>query len=314
MGKVFDALHKAKSPEDANATEIDFGKYETPSPETAGLGFEGSSDKKHNNINKPVSAKIEVVGEESSAAEKTISKAQCTVQPVRPHDKNLISINEPNSFPSEQFRMLRTNMLFPKNGRPPKSVLITSAIPGEGKSFVAANLAVTIAQNPDKNVLLIDCDMRRPAVQDIFGYDQLPGLSDYLTKDTPLSSILVKTPHERLTILPGGSPPPNPSELLSSRRMANLLMEVKSRYDDRFIIIDAPPPSLTSEANLIARMVDGIFMVIRCGLTSRDIIANMINNIGKEKIIGIIANDMDLSFGSYQNGKYSYYSNRIDRN
>jgi len=310
VGKVFDALHKAKRPEDVNTAEINFGNYETLSPESADLGLEESPDGKSDKIKKPASAKIEVVGEESRDAEKTISIAQRIARPVKPHDKNLVSLNEPNSFPAEQFRMLRTNMLFPKTGLPPKSVLITSAISGEGKSFVAANLAVTIAQNPDKNVLLIDCDMRCPAVQNIFGYEQLPGLSDYLIKGTPLSSLLVKTPHERLTILPGGSPPPNPSELLSSRRMANLLTEVKSRYDDRFIIIDAPPPSLTSEANLMARMVDGIFMVIRCGLTNRDIIANMITNIGKEKIIGIIANDMDLSFGSYQQGKYSYYNNR----
>ena len=133
---------------------------------------------------------------------------------------------------------------FPPGGsRHQGPLLVTSALPGEGKSFVASNLALTIAQNIDKHVLLIDCDMRRPTVHRIFGYENLPGLSNYLLGDATLPELLIRTGNNHLSILPGGPAPSNPAELVSSNRMLALLREVRSRYDDRYIIIDSRRPT-----------------------------------------------------------------------
>ncbi len=157
-------------------------------------------------------------------------------------DKNLVALLNPQSFEAEQFKILRTNLLFPVSGKKPRSIMVTSAAPGEGKSFVAANLAVSVAIHVNWNVLLVDCDLRRPSVHSQFGFGDVPGLSDYLSNGRDLPSLLLRTAVEHLTILPGGRPPSNPSELLSSERMAAFIDEVAERYNDRLIILDSPPP------------------------------------------------------------------------
>ena len=205
-------------------------------------------------------------------------------------DAKLITYNAPDSFEAEQFRMLRTSILFPKNGKLSRNIMIASTAPAEGKSFVAANLAISIAQNVDKHVLLIDCDMRKPSIHRLFGFNALPGLSDYLTQGTPLKALIQNTFIERLCILPGGTPPPNPSELLSSRRMEDLLKEVALRYNDRFIIIDTPPIQLTAEAHALAKFADAVFLIVRFGNSNKEMVTEVINKVGKKKILGIIGN------------------------
>ncbi len=231
-------------------------------------------------------------------------------RPAYHFDKNLIAYHSPQSFEAEQFRMLRTNILFPSGGKPsPRTILVTSALPGEGKSFVASNLALTIAQNIDKHVLLIDCDMRRPTVHKIFGYENLPGLSNYLMGDATLPDLLIRTGNNHLSILPGGPAPSNPAELLSSNRMLALLREVRSRYDDRYIIIDSPPPHLTAESKALGQFVDGIIVVVKFGRTSRDLISELVDKFQKDKILGVVANWMDKgSTYLYGKGKYSQYN------
>jgi capsular exopolysaccharide synthesis family protein len=176
-------------------------------------------------------------------------------------DKNLVSLLNPQSFEAEQFKILRTNLLFPATGKSPQSIMVTSVAPGEGKSFVAANLAVSVATHVNWNVLLVDCDLRRPSVHRKFGFGEVPGLSDYLSNGRELPSLLLRTAVERLTVLPGGKPPANPSELLSSDKMTAFIDEVTARYHDRLIILDSPPPRLTAESTALARHVDGISTV-----------------------------------------------------
>ncbi|MBA4369485.1 MAG: exopolysaccharide biosynthesis protein [Desulfobacterium sp.] len=229
-------------------------------------------------------------------------------------DKSLVSILEPHSFESEQFKILRANVLFPTSGQPPRMIMVTSAVPGEGKSFIASNLAISIAQNIDEHVLLMDCDLRLPSIHNRFNIEAKIGLSDYLTGDVSLSSLLVKVGVDKLSILPGGKPPENPAELLSSEKMAQLLEEVKKRYEDRYIIIDSAPPQLTAESSALARQVDGIILVINYGKTKRELIADLIEIIGKEKIIGIVFNRFNLRSSSYYGyGKYSNYGKYYGR-
>jgi exopolysaccharide/PEP-CTERM locus tyrosine autokinase len=227
-------------------------------------------------------------------------------------DHNLVALLKPDSFEAEQFRMLRSNLLFPLEGEPPRTILVTSAVPGEGKSFVSTNLAVTYALDIQYHVLLIDCDVRKPSIHKLFGYQNVYGLSEYLRGKMEVSSILLNTNITKLKILPGGKPPKNPSELLSSRRMSNLLKEVKAKYPDRYIIIDSPPPTLTAETNVLSRQVDGIVLVASYGSTRREDLVEVIDKFSREKILGIVINRFNLrtsrfyGYGKYGNYKYYY--------
>ena len=225
-------------------------------------------------------------------------------------DKELITLKSPQSFEAEQFKILRTNLLFPESGKTPRSVMVTSAVPGEGKSFVAANLAVSVARHVNWNVLLIDCDLRRPSIHQRFGYQNVKGLSDYLTSGTTLSHLLLRTDMKNLTILPAGKTPENPSELLSSDRMAALLTEVAKRYNDRLIIIDSPPPKLAAESGALARYVDGILLVVKYASTPRDVVTDLVAKLGKDKIIGAVINNFDAGSPRYHKKYYggAYYT------
>ena len=219
-------------------------------------------------------------------------------------DKNLVALLDPQSFEAEQFKILRTNLLFPESGRSPRLVMVTSALPGEGKSFVAANLAVSVAQHVNWNVLLIDCDLRRPSIHRQFGYQESPGLSDYLSNGISLQPLLLKTRIDNLTILPSGKPPRNPSELLSSDRMSALLKEVAARYQDRLIIIDSPPPRMAAESGALARLVDGIVLVVKYASTPREAVSDLIDKIGKEKVLGAIINRFEARSPFYKSHYY----------
>jgi exopolysaccharide/PEP-CTERM locus tyrosine autokinase len=230
----------------------------------------------------------------------------------------LVAINSPHSFEAEQFRSLRTNIMFAaEKQNSPRSILITSTHPGDGKSFVAANLAATIAQSIDRHVLLVDCDLRRPSIDTFFNLGEgLPGLSDYLMRGTPLSQLLVRTALARLSILPGGATPANPSELLSSNRMSALVQELQRRYDDRYIIFDSPPPQLAAETVALAKYVEGIILVVKIGHTEQDAALEVVNKLGKANIIGVVANWLSQRavgyFGAGKYGKYSYYRKSKD--
>jgi protein-tyrosine kinase len=222
-------------------------------------------------------------------------------------DKNLVSLFRPDSFEAEQFKILRTNLLFPTSGQSPRSIMVTSAVPGEGKSFVAANLAVSIALHINRRVLLIDCDLRRPSIQRQFGFGDTPGLSDYLSRGVELPSLLLKTGVDHLTILPAGRPPSNPSELLSSERMSDLIEEVSGRYPDRLVIIDSPPPRLAAESGALARQVDGILLVVKYASTSRKMVTGLIDQLGPNKVLGAIVNNFEIMSPYYAKEYYGYY-------
>jgi len=224
--------------------------------------------------------------------------------------EDLITLLKPKTFEAEQFRMLKSYLLFPTSGKPPRSILVTSALPGEGKSFVASNLAISISQNINEYVLLTDCDIRKPTLHKNFGFSVTPGLSEYLSDNIPLSSLLLKTNINKLTILPAGKPPDNPVELLSSSKMSQLLEEIKTRYQDRYIIIDTPPPKLTSETQVIGNQVDAVILVVKYGSTPRKIVSDLANMFGKEKIIGVVFNMCSFKStynGYYKYGKYNHY-------
>ena len=224
-------------------------------------------------------------------------------------DENLISFLQPQSLAAEQFKILRTSILFPASGKRPRSIMVTSVAEGEGKSFVAANLAVSVATHVNWNVLLVDCDLRKPSIHRQFGFPEVPGLSDYLLTGIKLPSLLQRTAVEHLTILPAGRPPDNPSELLSSEHMVSLIDEAVARYNDRLIILDSPPAKLTAESVALARRVDGILLVVKHGSTPRHSAVELVNKLGKDKILGAVVNNFDAGSSRYQKKYYGggYY-------
>jgi protein-tyrosine kinase len=222
----------------------------------------------------------------------------------------LITLTHPKSIAAEQFRKLKTTILesAEANGGGRKCILITSAAIGEGKSLTATNLAISLAQEIQNHVLLVDADLRRPSVHKYFGIGKSRGLSDYLSNEVELSQLLVKTDVPKLSILPAGTIANNAAELFSSHKMKNFLAEVKARYADRYIVIDSTPVMPTSEPDILSRQVDGILFVVRSGQTPREVIQRSIQRLDKEKLLGIVFNSIDLKGTGYHYGYYRYYS------
>jgi exopolysaccharide/PEP-CTERM locus tyrosine autokinase len=219
-------------------------------------------------------------------------------------EPDIVSLTNPDGPEAELFKLLRTRILFPPSGRPPRTILVTSAVAEEGKSFVAANLAVNVAKNVDEHVLLVDCDLRKPSIHSKFGFNRVKGLSEYLTAGLELASLLLKTGVGKLTLLTSGAPPPNPSELITSSKMAALIEELKARYDDRYIIIDSPPLMMAPETSAIAKWVDGILLVVKYG-TPMDLVEELVSHLDREKIIGVVMNKINQrEFRSYSYKKY----------
>ncbi|MBU1567194.1 MAG: polysaccharide biosynthesis tyrosine autokinase [Proteobacteria bacterium] len=211
---------------------------------------------------------------------------------------------------AESFRVLRSKILRPQDGsKAAKTIMVASVLPREGKSFVAANLGVALAQCVDQYSLLVDCDLRLPSLAGLFGMSQRRGLVDYLKNKTDISTLIRKTSMEKLSILASGVPPANPAELLGSTRMHKLIEELSSRYPDRFVIFDSPPLRVASESMILAQVVDGVVLVVRHGVSTRALIEQAIVDIGKQKIIGVVFNGHESNFITSRliNKSYAFY-------
>jgi len=187
-----------------------------------------------------------------------------------PEDRSsaLITITQPRSPVSEAFRTLRTNLEFTSLDKPLRSMVVTSASPEEGKSTTLANLAVTMAQ-AGKQVLLVDCDLRRPSLHQIFNVRPTPGLTDMMRDDALLNKPpLQETPVSNLWLLPSGTIPPNPAELVASRRMSEVIAALQQHAD--IVLFDAPPVIAVTDAAVLSSKVDAVLLVISAGKTKRD--------------------------------------------
>lgn len=218
------------------------------------------------------------------------------------------AVNENTPLP-EIFKVLRSRIL---HSRSPeqiiKTVMVTSAVPQEGKSFVSANIGISLAQGLDQYSLLVDCDLRRPSLATLLGLSSVSGLVDNLRDDIQLSKLIMKTNIDKLSVIPSGRPPLNPSELLSSAKMKALSDELSQRYDDRIIILDTPPVMVAAESSVLSRLVDAVVLVVREGVSKKSEIQKTIDAIGKNKILGIVYNAQTNNiFDKTYSQKYSYY-------
>lgn len=194
---------------------------------------------------------------------------------------------------AEDFRRLRTCILHPPDGgKPPRTILVVSAVSGEGKSFVSAGLAVSLARGLAEYALMIDCDLRRPSLASLFGQADEQGLADYLEYGEELPQLIRKTGMNKLSLIASGQPPANPSELLGSERLAAMVADVARRYSDRYIIFDSPPVLRAAETSVLARLVDGVVLVVREGRSRREDVRQALELVGPEKVVGVVYNGL----------------------
>lgn len=216
--------------------------------------------------------------------------------------RHLITKLNPKSPISEQFRTIRTNLQFSSIDDPLKSILVSSAGPGAGKSITSANLAVVYAQQGMK-VLLVDADMRKPTVHYTFRLANLRGFSNVLVGDSTLEATVERTDVENLHVLSSGPIPPNPSELLASRRMIEVLDSMKEFYD--VVIFDTPPTLAVTDAKVLSSVVDGTLMVVRSGATNMEDAKRAIDILkdSPAKFLGAVLNDREKTKSNH----YYYY-------
>ncbi|MEA1868092.1 MAG: polysaccharide biosynthesis tyrosine autokinase [Thermodesulfobacteriota bacterium] len=299
MGKIADALDKARKEPARKKDQL------RPSSKT------GSREQERARVQHEVSPKPV----QDTSASKTdiqtgegagfVSEAlQCPIDP------KLVVFHEPGSPAAERFKVLRSQILYPRDGKDRRVILVTSAMEAAGKTIVACNLAVSIAQGVDPYALLIDTDIRKATVHRMLGFEPAEGLSEYLRTDEPLSKYLIRTPMMKLTVLPAGRSVENPAELLTSDKMRLLFDEARKRYPDRFIVVDSPPVNLAAETSSLSQNVDAVVFVVRSGYSSQDLIEDAIAKVGEDKILGIVFNCFESPPWkySYYKKKYPYYS------
>lgn len=287
MGKVFNALKRADETIDVGVEEVAAGVAEShrsaePAPAAPST---------------PQKESTKPQGERLGQWDDRLTLATVTTGPV-----------------AESIRALRTRILFPPTGKIPRTILVTSASPGEGKSFICANLGISLAQGVDNHCLLVDCDLRKPAQHSLFGLSNTKGLSDFLQHKQQIPDLLVPSGVEKLSILPAGPRSINPAELLSSATMTSLVEELSHRYEDRIVLLDSPPLHAASETAVLAQHVDGVVLVVRYGASRREYVKALADAIGREKILGVVFNAYRATmldykvFGYYEYQQEYYYS------
>ena len=221
--------------------------------------------------------------------------------------EGLVAAVHTHSTGAEAYRTLRTNLIFSQAVQSLKTVVVTSASPGEGKTTTAANLAVTFAQQ-GMQVLLVDCDLRRSRLHKMFQVPRDPGLTELILDHEVVAQVVRPTPVDGLSVLTSGTLPPNPSELLGGARMESVLQMLQERYD--MIVLDSPPLLAASDASVLGTKTDGVLLVVRAGQTERGAAQQAIQqlaNVGA-RVIGAVLNDPDAKvpqYGGYY--QYSYY-------
>lgn len=215
-------------------------------------------------------------------------------------DERIVTYFDPKALITEQYKILRTNVLSAGKTKPIKVMVITSSLHSEGKTLTALNLAMAMAQSTQKpRVLLIDADLRRGRVAKYLGVDQKAGLADVLTDSLQPADALFNIDVENLTFVACGAVPPNPAELLSSDKMARFLTLMKSKFDH--VLIDTPPVISVTDAGIVGAQTDGVIMVIQAGRTQRGIVrrATELLHQSHSKVLGHVLTSIEYHLPEY---------------
>lgn len=208
---------------------------------------------------------------------------------------------------TEAYRVLRTRImhLIKEKGNGGNTILVTSCLPGEGKTLTAINLAFTFARDFQHTVLLVDGDLRRQTVHKYLGCGHDHGLVDYLIDDYPIADLITWPGIEKMALISGGRPVKESAELLGSPRMKELVSDLKNRYPERFIIFDAPPILTGADIQAFVPLIDHIIIVVQAEKTSMDDVARALHFLPQEKILGFVLNRSNVPQHSYYNSYYT---------
>jgi capsular exopolysaccharide synthesis family protein len=198
----------------------------------------------------------------------------------------------PTSLAAEQYRQLRTRLSHAEGAGNLRTVLITSPQKGEGKSITSANLALTMAQELHRRVIIIEADLRKPSLQQLFGLPAGPGLSEYLVGAVDLKDVMRFLPDHNLTVIHAGTTPTNPAELLGSTAMRRLLDQLRTRFDR--VILDTPPVLPLADVAVLAPLVDGTLLVVRTGVTPKPAIENALRAFDSSRLLGVVLNESGM--------------------
>jgi polysaccharide biosynthesis transport protein len=242
---------------------------------------------------------------------KMLTKKKSDEVALAKHDQDILTANDPMSYASEAIKTIRTSLLLAFPQAPPRSLLITSSRAGEGKTFIACNLAIALTQL-EKRVVLIDADMRNPRLHRVWGLDNSTGLSIYLTSDAPVSAVIRPSPVSRLSLISSGPKTPRPAELLASARFEALMQELEKEYD--FVILDSPPVLPVADSVILASKAKSVLIVVYGGNTPREVVqmAKKKLSVSNPVIVGTVVNGIDFSDPYYYYRYYSSYSYKYE--
>jgi capsular exopolysaccharide synthesis family protein len=227
-------------------------------------------------------------------------------------DPNLVLFQSAESpLPgTEQFRTLRSRLYRIREKQTLRTILVTSTVPAEGKTFVAVNLAQAIARQQDRRVLLIDADLRAPRIHTLLGAPSGPGLADYLQGEASELETIQRGPEECLCFIPAGKHVAHPAELISNGLLKRLLERVTPLFD--WIILDSPPVLPVADPSVLAHLCDGVLLVVRAGVTPSAIVQRTCKELLGRNVLGVVLNAVDEkaraydSYGYYQGNSYGY--------
>lgn len=227
------------------------------------------------------------------------------LNPAHLERNRIVSFNKNNNL-SISFDILRTQIIDKMLENGWRTLAVTSPVPGCGKSVLSINLAMSIAHQTDLTALLVDFDFRRPTIGKYLGIPSKPSLNDVLGGDASLSDVLINPELPRFVVLPTESPIKHSSETLASKKVRNLVSELRERYEERIVIFDLPPLLSSDDAMIMLQQVDCVLMVVGNGMVSKSELERTINYISPEKLIGTVLNKVDSSVNKESHYNYSY--------
>src|SRR5208283_424798 len=297
MSRIFDALQRAES---------ETGNEKSTFSVATELLRAAEEKMRHGNTIEERPASVELVDAAPPASGDFLE--QCPVLPISiTPESRLVAVGDEGSLGAEKFRFLAVRLRQLRQSRPLKKILITSTIPQEGKSTVAANLACTLARRKQHKTLLLEGDLRRPTVSEKFGLGKAPGLCEWLSGETETRNIY-RLESLGLWVLPAGTTPQNPLELMQSGKLAQLMDQLQGWFD--WIVIDSPPVLPLADTSIWSRLSDGILLVTRKGTTEKQQLQRGLEALEKSKLLGALVNSSENAAHS---DYYQRYSSSVDR-
>ncbi len=244
------------------------------------------------------------ISDSSSTFSQTITELNLSKIELTKIDPRISVYHDPEGLIAENFKILRSQILHPRTGLPSRFVLITSAIPGEGKSYTAINLAFSFAKSVP--TILVETDLRKPSFDKFLGISPSTGLADYFLKGLPLTEIVFETDYSNLYLLAVGGNYHPLKDVFSSEKVVNLLEDLRKTFSGFFFLFDSAPLMVASETISLSRLVDGILFVVRYGFSDRDIVAEALEKVGRSKLLGFVFNAYHLSSLGLFSSKLKY--------